>query len=206
MNERISRWSGRILEGETESSVDRVPPQGNVAVAAGFVDDQYFLIELTDKKITYIKGTRNNGSYEIIEEYTRLLFDKGTKMARERGLILVDTKYEFGLHNGKIYLIDEIHTPDSSRYYFFDGYEERQDSGEKQIQLSKEFVREWLMAHGFQGKEDQLMPEMSDSFIWMASDRYIELYEMITGETFSREKSENISDRIYNNVVNSLNR
>ncbi len=123
-------------------------------------------------------------------------------MARRRGLILVDTKYEFGIYHGEILLIDEIHTPDSSRYFYLAGYEERQKKGEPQKQLSKEFVREWLMDHGFQGKEGQVMPKMPDEFVWKVSDRYIELYEMITGEKFVKSETQNIKDRIYDNVKN----
>jgi phosphoribosylaminoimidazole-succinocarboxamide synthase len=150
------------------------------------------------------QGIVNEDHYVQLEAYTQALFNKGSEMARERGLILVDTKYEFGINNGKIYLIDEIHTPDSSRYYYLDGYEERQQSGEKQKQLSKEFVREWLMAHGFQGLEDQLMPEMPDQFIWLITERYIELYELITGETFNMEESDDINKRIQKNIENYL--
>jgi len=146
------------------------------------------------------QGIVSEEDYNILENYTKILFNRGTEMADERGLILVDTKYEFGVNNGKIYLIDEVHTPDSSRYYVKEGYLQRQASREKQTQLSKEFVREWLMDHGFQGQEDQLMPEMSDGFVWLVSDRYIELYELITGMKFSRQESENISHRIFKNV------
>jgi len=130
------------------------------------------------------KGIVSNDQWETLKKYTRALFDLGTKMAKERGLILVDTKYEFGIYNGEIILIDEIHTPDSSRYYHLDGYQERQDKGEKQLQLSKEFVREWLMDHGFQGLDGQIMPEMPDHFVNQITERYVELYEKITGEAF----------------------
>ncbi len=122
--------------------------------------------------------------YALLEKYTRALFQRGSEMARQRGLILVDTKYEFGKKDGKIYLIDEIHTPDSSRYYLKEGYEERQKRGERQKQLSKEFVREWLMEHGFQGLEGQQIPELPDAFVKQVSQRYIELYEKITGRKF----------------------
>ena len=126
-------------------------------------------------------------------------------MAAERGLILVDTKYEFGKKDGQIYVIDEIHTPDSSRYFYQEGYEERQARGERQKQLSKEFVREWLMAHGFQGLEGQLMPVMPDAFVEQISERYIELYERLTGKKFDRgEREEDIEERIYKNVVGYL--
>jgi len=119
-------------------------------------------------------------------DYSLQLFDLGTRLASERGLLLVDTKYEFGLYEGNVHLIDEIHTPDSSRYYVADGYEERQAAGEPQQQLSKEFVREWLMDHGFQGLEGQTMPEMPDAFVKIVSDRYIDLYERLTGQSFDR--------------------
>jgi phosphoribosylaminoimidazole-succinocarboxamide synthase len=142
--------------------------------------------------------------YAVLEKYTRALFQRGSEMARKQGLILVDTKYEFGKRDGKIYLIDEIHTPDSSRYYYLDGYEERQARGERQKQLSKEFVREWLMAHGFQGKEDQLMPMMPNSFVEEVSERYIELYEKVTGKPFQRADTSRIEERIYENVIRAL--
>jgi phosphoribosylaminoimidazole-succinocarboxamide synthase len=142
--------------------------------------------------------------YEQLEHYTRALFARGTQMAAERGLILVDTKYEFGKRDGKIYLIDEIHTPDSSRYFYADGYAERQGRGERQQQLSKEFVREWLMAHGFQGLEDQIMPVMSDDFVETVSNRYIELYERVTGKVFEKETNINMEERIYKNVMNVM--
>lgn len=146
------------------------------------------------------QGIVTGDVWEELKDYTYKLFEMGTQMARERGLILVDTKYEFGVANGQIYLIDEIHTPDSSRYYYLDGYEDRLAKGEKQKQLSKEFVREWLMDHNFQGKEGQLMPEMPDAFVWLVSDRYIELYEHITGQTFQKADNANIESRIKRNV------
>ena len=132
------------------------------------------------------------------------LFERGTEMAAKRGLILVDTKYEFGKKDGKIYLMDEIHTPDSSRYFYSDGYEERFKKGEPQKQLSKEFVREWLMENGFQGKEGQKVPEMTDAKVNEISDRYIELYEHITGEKFCKEQSEDIAKRIEKNITDYL--
>jgi phosphoribosylaminoimidazole-succinocarboxamide synthase len=130
--------------------------------------------------------------YEKMERYTQALFERGTSLAASQGLILVDTKYEFGLYNGEIYLIDEIHTPDSSRYFYADGYEERQKSGERQTQLSKEFVREWLMQNGFQGKEGQRIPEMPEDFVKEVSERYIQLFEKITGLTFVKSPIENL--------------
>ena len=136
--------------------------------------------------------------------YTRALFKRGSEMAADKGLILVDTKYEFGLHEGKVMLIDEIHTPDSSRYFYADGYEERLAKGEPQRQLSKEFVREWLMAHGFMGKEGQQVPEMTDAFCEEVSERYIELYEHITGKKFVKAPEEHLADRIAKNVLDCL--
>jgi phosphoribosylaminoimidazole-succinocarboxamide synthase len=122
--------------------------------------------------------------YEQLEAYTRALFQRGTEMAKERGLLLVDTKYEFGIHDGKVYLIDEIHTPDSSRYFYTEGYEERQANGEDQKQLSKEFVRQWLIDHGFQGLEGQVIPDMPEDFVQLVTERYIELFEKISGTSF----------------------
>ncbi len=142
--------------------------------------------------------------YLKMEDYTRKLFQRGTEMAAERGLILVDTKYEFGVRNGEVYLIDEIHTPDSSRYFYADGYEERQAKGEAQKQLSKEFVRQWLIENGFQGKDGQVMPDMPDDFVQLVSDRYIELYEKITGKTFEKSDTSNINKRIETNVARFL--
>jgi phosphoribosylaminoimidazole-succinocarboxamide synthase len=152
------------------------------------------------------KGIVSEEEYLVLEDYTRKLFKRGTEIAAKRGLILVDTKYEFGkTKDGKIVLIDEIHTPDSSRYFYADGYEERQSKGEKQKQLSKEFVRQWLIENGFQGKEGQQIPEMSDAKILEISDRYIELYEQITGDAFIKGTTDNVLDRIERNVTNFLN-
>lgn len=142
--------------------------------------------------------------YEKMEAYTRALFQRGTEMAAERGLILVDTKYEFGLRNGEVILIDEIHTPDSSRYFYADGYQERQDNNEPQRQLSKEFVRQWLIENGFQGLEGQKMPEMPDSFVDTITERYIELYEKITGLSFEKADNTAIEARIEKNVEDFL--
>lgn len=139
--------------------------------------------------------------YVQLEKYTRALFQRGTEIAAKQGLILVDTKYEFGIRNGEVILIDEIHTPDSSRYFYAEGYEERQANGEPQKQLSKEFVREWLMANNFQGLNGQTMPVMPDSFVETITERYIELYERITGKTFVKAATDNIEERIYNNVT-----
>jgi phosphoribosylaminoimidazole-succinocarboxamide synthase len=142
--------------------------------------------------------------YDLLEKYTYALFRRGTEIAQERGLILVDTKYEFGKKDGKIYLIDEINTPDSSRYFYSDGYIERLKKGEPQKQLSKEFVRQWLIANNFQGMEGQTMPQIPDAFVNEITERYIELYEKITGEKFVKERSENVLSRIENNVNNYL--
>lgn len=150
------------------------------------------------------QGLVSREDYEVMEKYTRALFLRGTEMAAKQGLILVDTKYEFGKYNGEIVLMDEIHTPDSSRYFHAEGYEERQQKGERQQQLSKEFVREWLMANGFQGKDGQVMPDMPDAFVNEITDRYIELYELVTGRKFVRDESEDVQTRIYAAVVKAL--
>ena len=150
------------------------------------------------------KGLATPEEYAILEKYTMALFKRGTEIAAERGLILVDTKYEFGKHNGTIYLMDEIHTPDSSRYFYSEGYEERFAKGEPQKQLSKEFVREWLMDNGFQGKEGQQVPEMTDEIVTSISERYIELYEHITGEKVVKDVTSNIAERIEKNVTEYL--
>ncbi|TSE10854.1 phosphoribosylaminoimidazolesuccinocarboxamide synthase [Aquimarina algiphila] len=148
------------------------------------------------------KGIVSEEDYVILEEYTRKLFQRGSEIATERGLILVDTKYEFGkTKEGEIVLIDEIHTPDSSRYFYAEGYEERQQKGESQKQLSKEFVRQWLISNGFQGKEGQQIPEMTDEYIHSVSERYIELYENITGIPFEKGDVTNIEQRIEKNVL-----
>ena len=152
------------------------------------------------------RGIVSEADYKVLEDYTRKLFDRGTEIAAKRGLILVDTKYEFGkTKDGKIVLIDEIHTPDSSRYFYAEGYQERQDNNEAQKQLSKEFVRQWLIANNFQGLEGQTVPEMSDEYITSVSERYIELYENIMGETFVKADVSNIESRIEANVLDYLN-
>ncbi len=145
-------------------------------------------------------GLVSEKEYMLLEDYTRRLFQRGTEMAAEMGLILVDTKYEFGKKDGEIVLIDEIHTPDSSRYFYADGYEDRQNRGEQQKQLSKEFVRQWLISRGFQGKEGQVMPHMPDEFVQEVSDRYIELFERITGEKFVKADTTSIEERILKNI------
>jgi len=142
--------------------------------------------------------------YILMEKYTRALFERGTEIAAKQGLILVDTKYEFGLRNGEVILIDEIHTPDSSRYFYADGYQERQDANEPQKQLSKEFVRQWLIENGFQGLDGQTMPNMPDEFVETITNRYIELYEKITGKPFERAETNDIHARIEQNVNHFL--
>ena len=149
-------------------------------------------------------GLVSEEDYRLLEDYTRKLFEKGTAMADEKGLILVDTKYEFGKKDGTIYLIDEINTPDSSRYFYAEGYEERLKRGQDQKQLSKEFVRQWLIERNFQGKEGQSMPEMPDSFVEQVSERYIELFEKITGEKFNRYPQEDLIKRISDNIVRAI--
>jgi phosphoribosylaminoimidazole-succinocarboxamide synthase len=143
--------------------------------------------------------------YEMLEDYTLKLYNKGTELAKARGLILVDTKYEFGKHNGTIYLIDEVHTPDSSRYFYANGYQERQDGGETQKQLSKEFVRQWLIENGFQGKEGQQVPEMTDAIVESISTRYKELYKQMTGSELPPIDYSNLMERIESSVVNYIN-
>lgn len=150
------------------------------------------------------QGYVSEEDYVKLEEYSLKLFARGQEIAKKMGLILVDTKYEFGKKDGKIYLIDEIHTPDSSRYFYLDTYQERFDKGENQRQLSKEFVREWLMENNFKGQPGEVVPEMTDEIVAGISERYIELYEKITGEKFVKADSENISDRIYKNISEYL--
>lgn len=160
--------------------------------------------ENISKEEIIAQGLVSREDYELMEKYTYALFQRGTEIAAEKGLILVDTKYEFGKKNGKIYLIDEIHTPDSSRYFYADGYEERFAKGEKQKQLSKEFVREWLMDNGFQGKEGQQIPEMTPEVVAGITERYIELYEQITGEKFEKVESTDVLKRIEDHVSECL--
>lgn len=156
--------------------------------------------ENISKEEIIAQGLVSKEDYELMEQYTRALFKRGSEIAASKGLILVDTKYEFGKRDGKIYLIDEIHTPDSSRYFYADGYQEKFEKGEPQKQLSKEFVRQWLIEHDFMGKEGQTVPEMTDEYVESVSERYIELYEHITGESFVKAESENIEERIRKNV------
>ena len=150
------------------------------------------------------QGIVSEADYIQLENYTRLLFKRGTEIAAKQGLILVDTKYEFGKANGKIYLIDEIHTPDSSRYFYSDGYEERQQANEPQKQLSKEFVRRWLIENGFQGKDGQQVPVMTPEKVQSISERYIELYEQITGEAFIKPANQEILSRVETSIKNAL--
>jgi phosphoribosylaminoimidazole-succinocarboxamide synthase len=150
------------------------------------------------------RGLVSEEYYVQLEKYTRALFERGTQMAADKGLILVDTKYEFGLLDGKVILIDEVHTPDSSRYFYADGYAERQAAGEPQKQLSKEFVRQWLIENGFQGKEGQVVPEMNDAWLSTISNRYIELYEAITGQGFVKAETQAMEDRVFTHVSAAL--
>jgi phosphoribosylaminoimidazole-succinocarboxamide synthase len=151
------------------------------------------------------RGIVSESDYKLLEEYTFKLFAKGTELAAERNLILVDTKYEFGKHNGKIYLIDEVHTPDSSRYFYAEGYKERQLKNEPQKQLSKEFVRQWLIENGFQGKDGQKVPEMTDSIVNSISTRYKELYQQVRGEALTPVDYSQLNQRIEQSILNSIN-
>lgn len=160
--------------------------------------------ENISKEEAIAQGIVSKEDYALLERYALALFARGSEIAAKRGLILVDTKYEFGKIGNEIILIDEIHTPDSSRYFYAEGYEERQAKGEKQRQLSKEFVREWLMENGFQGKDGQKVPEMTEEIVNSISERYMELYEQITGEKFERGDSTNVIERIENNVSKAL--
>ena len=160
--------------------------------------------ENISKEEIIAQGIVSKEDYEVMEEYTYKLFELGTKIAAEKGLILVDTKYEFGKRDGKVYLIDEVHTPDSSRYFYAEGYEEKFAKGEPQRQLSKEFVRQWLIDHNFMNQPGQVMPEMTDELVNSISDRYIELYEHITGEKFRKAESDDIASRIEKNVTEWL--
>ncbi|HRP52157.1 MAG TPA: phosphoribosylaminoimidazolesuccinocarboxamide synthase [Fluviicola sp.] len=184
----------KLPEGLKEN--DRLPSP--IITPASKADEGHD--EDISKEEILARGIVSKEIYEKMEAYTQALFQRGTEMAAKQGLILVDTKYEFGLLNGEVVLIDEIHTPDSSRYFYADGYEERQAKGEAQKQLSKEFVRQWLIENGFQGLEGQIMPEMSDEFINVVTSRYIELFERITGESFVKSDTQNIKRRIESNV------
>lgn len=151
------------------------------------------------------RGIVSESDYKVLEDYTFKLYQRGTELAANRNLILVDTKYEFGKHQGKIYLIDEVHTPDSSRYFYKEGYEARQKLGEAQKQLSKEFVRQWLIENGFQGKDGQKVPEMTEAIVTSISSRYQELYQQMTGEKLAPVDYSSIEKRIEQSIVKSLN-
>ena len=213
-----------VIRGYLAGSAWREYKAGNrtlcgLPLPEGMVENQKFPTPLVTPTTKAMEGHDENISkeeiissglvskedYEAIEKYTLALFQRGTEMAAKMGLILVDTKYEFGKKDGKIYLIDEIHTPDSSRYFYAEGYEERLAKGEKQRQLSKEFVREWLMENGFQGKEGQKVPEMTPEVVSNITDRYIELFEHITGNKFEKAENTNILARIEKNVNDFLN-
>ena len=162
--------------------------------------------ENISKEEIIAQGIVSKEDYELMEQYTYALFARGTEMAAQKGLILVDTKYEFGKRDGKVYLIDEIHTPDSSRYFYADGYQEKFEKGEPQKQLSKEFVRQWLIENGFMGKAGQQVPEMTEEYVQSVSDRYIELYEHIVGEKFQKaDEHDDLAARIEKNVMAYLN-
>lgn len=152
------------------------------------------------------QGIVSEEHYLQLEKYTRALYQRGQEIANKMGLILVDTKYEFGLYNGEITLMDEIHTPDSSRYFYLEGYEDRQQKGEEQKQLSKEFVRRWLIENGFQGKEGQQIPEMSEAWVNEISERYIELFEKVTGDKFIKHPTDNLLQRVENNILQALSK
>ena len=213
-----------VIRGYLAGSAWREYKAGNrtlcgLPLPEGMVENQKFPTPLVTPTTKAMEGHDENISkeeiissglvskedYEAIEKYTLALFQRGTEIAAKMGLILVDTKYEFGKKDGKIYLIDEIHTPDSSRYFYAEGYEKRLAKGEKQRQLSKEFVREWLMENGFQGKEGQRVPEMTPEVVNNITDRYIELYEHITGSKFVKAENTNVLARIEKNVNDFLN-
>jgi phosphoribosylaminoimidazole-succinocarboxamide synthase len=162
--------------------------------------------ENISKEQIIAQGLVSKEDYEVMEKYTRALFQRGTEIAAKKGLILVDTKYEFGKRDGKVYLIDEIHTPDSSRYFYADGYQEKFEKGEPQKQLSKEFVRQWLIEHNFMNQPGQVMPEITDAYAETVSERYIELYEHIVGEKFVKESGTDLAARIEKNVTDWLNK
>ncbi len=201
---RIYRDGGRELCGVTLpeglKENDKFPePIITPTTKAGVGHD-----EDISKEDIIAQGVVSQEDYEQLEKFAHALFQRGTEIAKERGLILVDTKYEFGKKDGKIYLMDEIHTPDSSRYFYLEGYEERQANGEPQKQLSKEFVRQWLIENGFQGKEGQQVPEMTDEIVQSISERYIELYEHITGEKFQYPADGEVLARVESNINKAL--
>jgi phosphoribosylaminoimidazole-succinocarboxamide synthase len=188
----------QLPDGLKENDILPEPIITPTTKAAEGHDEDISKEEILNKKLV------NAYDYSVIENYTKLLYAKGLELAKKQGLILVDTKYEFGKHNDKILLIDEIHTPDSSRYFYAEGYEERQRDGTRQKQLSKEFVREWLIGQGFMGKEGQKMPEMPDEFIQVITERYIELFEKIIGNQFIKADLSNIHERMYQKIVQAL--
>ena len=190
----------KLIDGLKEN--DRLPEP---IITPSTKADQGDHDEDISREAILAKGIVSEDDYLVLENYTRALYQRGTEIAASRGLILVDTKYEFGkTKDGVIVLIDEIHTPDSSRYFYADGFQERQNSGEEQKQLSKEFVRRWLIEHDFQGKDGQQIPEMTDEYINSVSERYIELYEKIIGEKFIKADVSSISERIETNVLQYL--
>lgn len=201
---RIYREGGRelcgvtLVEGLKENDKLPIPIITPTTKAAVGHDEDI------SKEDIIAKGIVSKEDYEQLEKYTHALFQRGTEIAKERGLILVDTKYEFGKKDGKIYLMDEIHTPDSSRYFYAEGYEERQAAGEAQKQLSKEFVRQWLIENGFQGKDGQQVPEMTPEIVQSISERYIELYEHITGEKFQYPEEGEVLSRVQTNIEEAL--
>lgn len=188
----------KLLEGMRENQKFETPIITPTTKAEAGHDENI------SKEEIIAQGLMSREDYETIERYTQALFKRGSEIAASKGLILVDTKYEFGKKDGKIYLIDEIHTPDSSRYFYADGFEERFEKGEAQKQLSKEFVRQWLIDHNFMGKEGQQVPEMTDQYVESVSERYIELYEHIVGEKFVKNETEDIAARIEKNVTEFL--
>ena len=161
---------------------------------------------MSKKEEILARGIVGKKDYETLEDYTLNLFAIGTQLASQRNLILVDTKYEFGKQNGKIYLIDEVHTPDSSRYFYKEGYEQRQRAGETQKQLSKEFVRQWLIENGFQGKDGQQVPVMTPEKVTSISERYIELYQQIIGEKFVKPENKDVLNRVEENIILALSK
>ena len=201
---RVYKSGGRILCGvelpEGLKEHDKLP---NPIITPSTKADEGHDEDITREEII-ANGIVSEEDYTRLETITHALYKRGTEIAAKQGLILVDTKYEFGKRNGVITLIDEIHTPDSSRYFYLDGYAERQAAGEQQKQLSKEFVREWLIAGGFMGKEGQVIPEMTQEFIEMVSERYIELFEKVTGTPFVKAKTNSLAERIENNVLDYL--
>lgn len=201
---RTYRDGGRVLCGVTLpeglKENDKLPEPiitPTTKAAVGHDED-------ISKEEIIAQGIVSKADYEQLEKYAHALYQRGAEIAKERGLILVDTKYEFGKKDGEIYLMDEIHTPDSSRYFYAEGYEDRQANGEPQKQLSKEFVRQWLLEHNFQGKEGQVVPEMTPEIVKSISDRYIELFEHITGEQFQYEDTEAVLDRLEKNISQAL--